>query len=124
MLFFILLFNSLFAADCEIPFPLKDNNNTLKEYCIITEKVYDIGHIRFINLPRARKKSDVWPYSYTYFASTETTRNKLCQLFHAKKELPRSHIYDPAGENIQYSRLGFNITPLRKTIKVLACSLL
>ncbi len=123
MIFISLFFSFAMAQDCEIPFPLKTKSG-LQAACLTYEKSYTIGHIVFYTFPRARTESDKWPYEFQYFQDNKSTRNRLCRLFGAKKESPRSQISDPAKEAIVYDENGFHVEPASKSLKVLACSLI
>ena len=123
MITLLLLFNLSFANQCQTPFPLHLSDKVISA-CLKFEKVQKVGHLLFIQMPRATYSSDSSATNITYFSNTEKTRKRLCRIFNMKRDMGEYTLYDKSNSSIAYSQNGFNIEKQANTLKMLACSLL
>ncbi len=111
------------ASTCKNPFPLHVNEKVISA-CLKAEKIQKVGHLLFVQMPRAIYSDDQSSSSVTYFANTGKTRQKLCKIFKMKREMADYTLYDKSKSGIAYGRNGFTINKQANTLKMLACSIL
>jgi hypothetical protein len=119
----LLLLLNLSFADCELPFPLQVKDKVVAA-CLKAERTQNVGHLLFVEMPRAVFSADKHSSSVQYFANTKETRQRLCTIFKKKRQMSNYSLEDKSGGGIAYSRTGFTYDKNASTLKMLACTVL
>ena len=120
----LLLFLKLsLASQCQHPFPLHVSEKVISA-CLKVEKMQKVGHLLFVQMPRAIYSDDKNSSAVTYFANDGKTRQRLCKIFKMKRDMADYALYDKSSGGISYDRNGFTINKQANTLKMLACTLL
>jgi hypothetical protein len=123
LMWFAILLQLSFAAPCKYPFPLHVNDQ-LVSACLKAEKFQSVGHMLFVELPKAVYSPSQVNATVSYFTNTKATREKLCNILNSKKQVTEYTLEDQSGGAIDYGDNGFSISRQAKALKMLACSVL
>lgn len=119
----ILLLLGLSYANCEFPFPLQVNKKVVSA-CLKAERMQNVGHLLFVEMPRAVFSPESFSSTVQYFANNKETRQRLCQILKKKRQLADYALEDKSSGGISYSRTGFAYHKDVSTLKMLACTVL